>query len=618
MRNCAKIVIIVIGIVVALAWCAEKVKIGPNTFLFTFFSDNTAYFDESSKRLSVALDHSRQWIDGIEDEESSEIVFFLPAGSNCSQIYSLGDGSFVRPDEVLNSGKRIRVLEDHTLPSVFVSTELTRSQLIEDRNIETTGRVQVYSAEGAELRSAPISFKGHGNGSWEHNDKKSWLIKFSEDTSVLGMRAGRGYVALANAHDGSSLRNHVTFELARNMNMVDTPDDQFVNLYLNGDYQGLYTLATRIEASSERLTSVQRENQDDVASVSATEAFGSEDLDYVHNEEIKAYVYPQNVSLDAEDTGFLFVQVATFGEDRYARADVGFRVGEEVQMRVIYPKRASVDQTYALRSRYTGFLDALKRAIDTEGSDRPDTTYLHYIDVDSFARKHLLEQFVKNHDANAASSYFSIRNLKDEPVIYEGPAWDYDIAFGNRKDNADWRNPKGYVHFPPGLTRLSAFTSLQNSLYIQYLKPYLEKQFEADLLTSVSQITESAKMDCRRWPDNRYRQGTFEDEVENLLGFVRERKAFFDETILEGKVFHRVNFVDEDSVVGCCYIENGSSLQEETSLLQSDYPDSFGAPSDTGGKTFAGWFEEDMETPADFLQSLTDDQAYYALWKETD
>ena len=50
---------------------------------------------------------------------------------------------------------------------------------------------------------------------------------------------------LANTFDMTNLLNRVSSQIAAELEMRDTPQGEFVNLYLNGRYNGLYYLAQR-------------------------------------------------------------------------------------------------------------------------------------------------------------------------------------------------------------------------------------------------------------------------------------------------------------------------------------------------------------------------------------
>lgn len=60
--------------------------------------------------------------------------------------------------------------------------------------------------------------------------------------------------------------------------------------------------------------------------------------------------------------------------------------------------------------------------------------YTDYLDMESFALKYLIENWCKNYDYMAGSQYFYKDSDRIDPKIYAGPAWDYDLSFGNMED----------------------------------------------------------------------------------------------------------------------------------------------------------------------------------------
>jgi len=97
-----------------------------------------------------------------------------------------------------------------------------------------------------------LEIKGHGNSSWSWT-KKPYKIKLTNKTSLLGMPAQKNWILLANFDDKALMRNDVAFELSRRVGMAWTPRSQFVELYLNGQYEGSYQLTESIEIDKNRV-----------------------------------------------------------------------------------------------------------------------------------------------------------------------------------------------------------------------------------------------------------------------------------------------------------------------------------------------------------------------------
>jgi len=57
----------------------------------------------------------------------------------------------------------------------------------------------------------------------------------------------------------------------------------------------------------------------------------------------------------------------------------------------------------------------------------------------SFATKVAIEEFCSNYDVQAASHFMYKDRDSVDPLLYCGPAWDYDLTYGNKDDGM--RNP---------------------------------------------------------------------------------------------------------------------------------------------------------------------------------
>ena len=158
----------------------------------------------------------------------------------------------------------------------------------------------------------------------------------------------------ANYSDPTHLRNKIVYDLADTLGMAYTPGCQWTELYINGEYMGLYLLSERNE------------------------------------------LHPQRVNVTQEDR-FL------------ASMEPGGRL--EVQN---YPY-VTTDSGIAFRVRETSLsqdtvavvLQQVDRAIHASDGIDPVTGshWKQLIDLDSWARKYLIEEVFANLDASAASQF---------------------------------------------------------------------------------------------------------------------------------------------------------------------------------------------------------------------
>lgn len=94
-----------------------------------------------------------------------------------------------------------------------------------------------------------VKIRGRGNGSWTIMPKKSYRIKFPTKVEFLGdeYAKAKNWTLLANCCDKSMIRNALTHELGVFCGMEFNPAAFFVDLYLNGEYQGTYQISDHVD-----------------------------------------------------------------------------------------------------------------------------------------------------------------------------------------------------------------------------------------------------------------------------------------------------------------------------------------------------------------------------------
>ena len=91
--------------------------------------------------------------------------------------------------------------------------------------------------------------RGRGNYTWELYPKKPYRIKLDKEESLLGMNASREWVLLADYRDPSLMRTSYLMELANQAGMQFTSTYKHLELYLNGEFQGVYILVEPVQSA---------------------------------------------------------------------------------------------------------------------------------------------------------------------------------------------------------------------------------------------------------------------------------------------------------------------------------------------------------------------------------
>ena len=95
---------------------------------------------------------------------------------------------------------------------------------------------------------AQIKFRGVAK--WRY-PKKEYRLQLSQRKSLLDMRRDDDWILFAMYIDYPHMRIKLSFDLWRSLKSTNPtailPDSEFVNLYINGEYQGLYLLSEKFD-----------------------------------------------------------------------------------------------------------------------------------------------------------------------------------------------------------------------------------------------------------------------------------------------------------------------------------------------------------------------------------
>ena len=257
----------------------------------------------------------------------------------------------------------------------------------------------------ARLKDMAITIRGRGNSSWSM-PKKGYNFKFSQKQNLFGLGKDKKWCLIANYSDKSLLRNWFSSELSQNVFQTDGWQPSFipVDLVLNGEYMGTYTLANSIKISKNRV---------DIADITDT-------LKDVNSDG----------TVDLRDGGFILEADA-----RMEEGDL-FQTDNEIAFAV--KDLASSDESGA-EGRFTkddilsyiqAYIQTVEDVLYSESFADADTGYRNYLDVDSFVQWYLINELTKNDDANFFSSVYLFYDPADG-LLHIGPVWDFDISCGN-------------------------------------------------------------------------------------------------------------------------------------------------------------------------------------------
>lgn len=294
--------------------------------------------------------------------------------------------------------QNISVAQDTTLTAIFQKNReevpaiyLTTARDINSRDTYISCLISVdHVSSRFELDKAAATIKGRGNSSWGFA-KKSYSIKLMESQKLCGLGSGKSksWVLSASHCDQSLMRNYMGYWLQRQLTNIPWGQDCcHVDLYLNGEYQGVYLLSEKISAN---------ENKVDILT------------------------YEDTGQLDAK----FLLELDNYAGQTGPKGITWFTVSG-------YPYLIKgEDNVTAERNTY---IDETLTEIYNIVLDGDEEEVCGVLDIDSAVDIYLLEEIAKNIDCGWSSFYLYMGN---DSKLYLGPAWDFDIAMGNdhRLDN---------------------------------------------------------------------------------------------------------------------------------------------------------------------------------------
>ena len=384
------------------------------------------------------------------------------------------------------------------LPTLYITTDggvpvISKDDYVKG-NLVTAG-----GSPDSGYYNGRIEIRGRGNSTWTEFPKKPYKIKLDSKYNMLGMPAkAKAWVLLANYADKTLMRNALAFEVSKVFGFAFTPAYRMVDVVLNGDYIGTYTLTDQVE---------QGENRVDI-----------EDLD------------EDDTELPKISGGY---QLETGNQPLWDNPHYTTAAGMNYTIK--YPDDPD-DINDAQKSYITNYLQQFENVLYSPGYKDPKTGYRRFVDMKSMTDGYLLNEICGNGDCFHSNNMYKHR---DDSALYTGPMWDYDIAFDNDyrlgetkyKYMYDWafgpRDPRGKRTWYSRITDDDYFYRGLRRSFFEVKKAGLQKRmlYVIDSLSAV--LSQSQKLNFQRWPIlneyvwfNPVALGSYDREVAYLRNFV--------------------------------------------------------------------------------------------------
>jgi uncharacterized repeat protein (TIGR02543 family) len=261
------------------------------------------------------------------------------------------------------------------------------------------------------MNYALTRMNGRGNATWQQaEDKRPYNITLGKKINFPGIdseKTGK-WSLLAENLDHSLLGNRAGYWLAHELGVGQ--DTTSADLWMNGEYQGCYTVTPKTDSFVPDDGFLIE--QDNYLEKSVSEGGDPQfELDGL----VSHVVYPSWAS------SYNLITVKEMGDDLLRSGGVVDESPENME---------------AAAGRIRTWLQEAWDAMRSDtGYNAQGRYYTDYIDIESFAKMYLMQEYVKSYDVCAGSIYFHRDGQGENDKLIAGPLWDLDNAMGSTYEN---------------------------------------------------------------------------------------------------------------------------------------------------------------------------------------
>ena len=428
MKNKIISALLIFAINIPLCVCAQEVQSLPQQGTYI-----SKYAHEKYSIVAAAQQNSGLCYDISAFESNGKYNFVLPYGCDIKNVYTTvysEDGSVLVNTSVDFSGndyKDIKIDDtrtvevsafNSTLPVIYLDINeeygtIEAMNKSEDHSVPCYGdfvldvppeiaqklgcESYMTSEENDDKDPGTVRLRGRGNSTWttETDKQRPYQIKLEKGLNLLGMGKNKEWAILRTETPLKYMRNKICFDMADDFGIKYTPGAEFVDVFLNGSYIGMYTLSNPLNIGS--------------GNIPITEM---DDL-------IKAEGNADNVDI----TGGYLLEMDNFKEDLQFLA-------QDNMMTIKAPEK--LDTTVEDGSRYDyikNLMTDLINAVYGDGYLSDGRHFTEVLDMDSAVRYFLHQELIGNYDSCQGSTFFYKDTDEKDSKIYLGPVWDCEFAF---------------------------------------------------------------------------------------------------------------------------------------------------------------------------------------------
>ena len=477
---------------------------------------------------------------------------------------------------------------DTGLPVIYLN--LDNGEKITDRETWKNGVMRIrntddysacpnlYTEVGGDIR-----LKGRGNSTWWQfqTQKRAYSLKLNHKTALFGMDASKEWTLLANFMDRSNLRNKFAYDLSGRLGM-EFSDSTFVNLYLNGNYQGVYQLCEKPSAPIEEWDELGEEfaeaiiEQNHITGSAADQLIDAakNDLSWMTEPVWRGHTVADYIDLSQRDICGNYL----FEYDYYYDEPSKFKTHAGVPLNIRSPEALHTNST--AMKRLKNYIQQFENALVSDSFiNEQGHHYSAYVDMQELVDYYIVNALIKNVEFGYKSMYFY---LDEYGILHMGPCWDYDWSSGNHFLGAapnpeawydDWRaSTNTWYH---ELYGDPYFVSLVQERWFEIL-PIIEDEIcrlglWENYLSAASDLEREVYLALEDEHDYRRQSGdySFADEVEEFRQFLTKRVAWMNKQFAKSAPNIEEAGAKENADFGLTLLDDDGEL---FSKLNFDFP----------------------------------------------
>lgn len=280
----------------------------------------------------------------------------------------------------------IKICFTENTSSVFIHTDKrwVMDYLQTSKKNIASGSIKIIDENGmTDYNGGLKKIHGRGNNSW-NCPKKGFNIELMNDADLLDMGVEKKFALLPGYRDASLLTYKVVQDLCKETGKEFAPEYRFVNVYVDGEYLGMYILAEKINVGHNRI-----------------------DIDTSNRDVTGSYLFEL-------DNFYYQNELNVFETDRHNIYTVK------------YPAIMEEEQAEYCKEFWNQFEYAVK---SEDGYNEQGHHYTEYVDIDSIAQLWLFAEISGEYSLNGSIYFYKENDSKGDGKLHVIYPWDVEHSF---------------------------------------------------------------------------------------------------------------------------------------------------------------------------------------------